>query len=195
MTQWCQYVRVWSLWHFQTTSDARLVVDDDLPHLLIGYFNRRDQAEEVRNRLLRQPGLRDWRLGFRLGCETPDIDGAWETGFFREGEEDDPAVDGPDMPPLPEPTPTAVLHEVWSVWHFQVRDATAPPEPHSAKQIGLFTSLANAIGGAAHRRQQRGFRDWPEGFRFWKRRLGVAFGLDGFQERYGWDAWERSLRG
>ena len=61
--------------------------------------------------------------------------------------------------------------------------------------IGLFSSLGNAMAGAAHRRQQRGFRDWPEGFRCWKRRLGVAFGRDRFQERYVWDAWARSLRG
>ena len=69
------------------------------------------------------------------------------------------------------------------------------PEPHGAKGIGLYSSLANAEAAVAHRRRQPGFRDWPQGFRIFRRRLGVVFGLEGFRERYGWEAWRDSLCG
>jgi hypothetical protein len=61
--------------------------------------------------------------------------------------------------------------------------------------IGLFSSPANAEAAIVHRRRQPGFRDWPHGFRIFRRRLGVAFGVEGFRERYGWEAWRDSLRG
>jgi hypothetical protein len=184
---------VWSLWHFQSMSDDWTQDNDELPHLLIGYFSSRAQAEELQARIRNQPGLCEWPLGFRIGHEHPDQSGAWERGFAGWWDDAASDVDVLDTLRLPEPPRrTSVL---WDVWHFRLHDAAAPPDPLSAKGIGLFTSCANAETAIAHHLRQPGFRDWPQGFRIFRRRLGVAFGLEGFRERYGWEAWRDSLRG
>ena len=195
MTERCDNLLVWLLCHYQVTTDAWGEEEYELPHLLIGVFARRALAEEVRERLRRKPGFCDWPLGFRLECNRPDDDDAWDTGFLREGDDEEPVVDRADVLRLPEPTPAGVPREIWKVWHFQVRDPSAPPDPWSAKGIGSFSTPANAAAAVAHRRRQPGFCDWPDGFRCYRHLLGVAFGLDGFQERYGWEAWAQSLRG
>jgi hypothetical protein len=192
---WRLTFTVWSLWHFQSTSDDWTQDDDEQPHLLIGCFASREHAEDVRARMRHAPGLRDWPLGFRVGWGRPDQAGAWEQGFAGWWDDDAPRADPCDIFVPPEPTPGDIVSELWDVWHFKLRDPAAPIEPLSAKVIGLFSSQANAAAAVAHRRRQPGFRDWPQGFRIFRRRLGVAFGLDGFQERYGWEAWRDSLRG
>jgi len=195
VTEGCHNVLVWSLWHFQTDTDRWGMEDDEQPHLLIGYFVRREQAEEVRVRLLSGPGFGAWPRGFRVGREPLDGATGSEQGFIDPWDDDAPSADPTDFLRLADPTPRAVPTVIWSVRHFKQCNAAAPPEPQNEKGIGVFSSSANAEAAVAHRRRQPGFRDWPQGFRVWRRRLGVAFGLDGFQERYGWDAWARSLQG
>ena len=186
---------VWSLWHFQTDTLEWGMEDDELPHLLIGCFAARATAEELRARLATRPGFRAWPQGFRVGHQQPDGDGAWEQGFVGWWDDDAPEADPGDVLHMPEPSPATVPTWLWYVWHFKLRDAAAPIEPLSAKGIGMFSSPTNAEAAIVHRRRQPGFRDWPQGFRIFGRRLGVAFGVEGLRERYGWEAWRDSLRG
>ncbi len=186
---------LWSVWHFQTTTTELGSENRDLPHLLIGFFASEPHAEDVVARLRRASGLRDWPAGFRVWQDSLDGGGAWEQGFIDPWDDGPPVVDPDDVMHLPDPMPALLPVQVWNVRHFKVYADTAPPAPQSAKGIGLFSTLANAEAAVAHRRRQPGFRDWPQGFRIFRRRLGVAFGLDGFQERYGWEAWRDSLRG
>ncbi len=186
---------IWSLWHFQTDTESWGMEDDEQPHLLIGYFLQRQQVEELRSRMSDRSGFRDWPRGFRIGQTRLDGATGMEQGFVDPWDDDAPSADPADVLHLPEPTPSGPVSVVWDVWHFKLRDPAAPIEPLSAKGIGLFSSPANAAAAVAHRRRQPGFRDWPQGFRIFRRRLGVAFGLDGFRERYGWVAWRDSLQG
>jgi hypothetical protein len=91
----------------------------------------------------------------------------------------------------------AVAPTVWSLWHFQTDTLEWGMEddelPHLL--IGCFAARATAAELRARLATRPGFRDWPQGFRIFRRRLGVAFGLEGFRERYGWEAWRDSLRG
>ena len=186
---------VWSLWHWQARTDERGAEDDELPHLLIGYFARREQAEEVRERVRHQPGLRDWPLGFRVSRDRLDDVSGWEQGFAYDWDDSPPSADRCDVLELPEPAAAMMPREVWDLWHFTLHASAAAIEPLSAKGIGLFSSRANADAAIAHRRRQPGFRDWPAGFRCYRRRIGVVFGRDGFRERYGWEAWRDSIIG
>ena len=100
----------------------------------------------------------------------------------------------------PEPCPHAEPDSpltVWSLWHFQsMSDDWAQDNdelPHLL--VGYFSSRAQAEERQARIRNQPGLCEWPLGFRIFRRRLGVAFGLEGFRERYGWEAWRDSLRG
>ena len=149
----------------------------------------------MRARLLLRPGFREWPLGFRIGYSTIDDGRGWDQGFFNPWNDDGMTADPADVQRLPEPTPTTMPHEVWDVWHFQFRYPAAPIDPWSGKHIGLFSSPANAAAAIAHRRRQPGFCNWPDGFRCYRRRLGVAFGLDGLHERYGWESWRYSIQG
>jgi hypothetical protein len=186
---------LWSLWHFQTHSEHWGMEDDETPHLMIGYFSRPELAEEVRLRLCRAPGLCRWPRGFRVGHDPLDGAPGGEHGFCDGWGEDAPRADPADVLHLPDPTPAAAPARLWRVEHFRVGRADAPPDPTSFRGIGLFSSAANAAAAIAHRRRQPGFCDWPDGFRVYRRRLDVAFGLDGFQGGYGWEAWRDSLRG
>ena len=189
---------IWSLWHWQSTTDDWMAHDDELPHLLLGYFARRSHAEEARERLRHRPGLLEWKLGFWIGYSPLDDGRGWDQGFYNywgdDANDDAPSADPADVQHLPEPTPTIMPQVVFDVWHFQFRYPAAPIDPWSAKAIGLFSSPANASAAIAHRRRQPGFCKWPDGFRCYQRRLGVAFGLDGLHERYGWEAWRDSIR-
>lgn len=186
---------IWSLWHWQGAADDWMAQDDELPHLLLGHFARRSHAEEARERLRQRPGLREWKLGFWIGHERLDGDGGWDQGFFNPWNDDGMSADLADVMQLPEPTPAGMPATMFHVWHFQFRYPAAPIDPWSAKGIGLFSSPANAAAAIAHRRRQPGFCKWPDGFRCYRRRLGVAFGLDGLHERYGWEAWRDSILG
>ena len=186
---------VWSLWHFQTLLDGWGSEDDERPYLLLGHFAQRGHAEELWTRLRSRPGLSEWPLGFRIGRDPLDGASGWEQGFIDPWDDDAPSADLSDVLILPEPTPLAPPPALWYLWHFKVSGPAAMIEPLSAKGIGLFSCPANAAAAIAHRRRQPGFRDWPEGFRCYRRRIGVVFGLDGFRERYGWEAWRDSLRG
>ncbi len=186
---------VWSLWHFQADLDGWGSEDDELPHLLIGHFAQRREAEALRARMRLRSGLRNWPLGFRVGRERLDDARGSELGFIDPWDDDAPSADPSDILMLPEPTPGELPPILWDLWHFKVSDPSAAILPLNAKEIGLFSSPDNAAAAVAHRRRQPGFCDWPEGFRCYRRRLGVVFGLDGFRERYGWEAWRDSIMG
>lgn len=186
---------IWGLWHWQSLGEQWENDDDEVPYLLAGHFARRDRAEAAGDRLRLASGLKLWPHGWRLREHELDGEGGWEQGFAGWWDDGGPRADPNDILVLPDAPPAILPRVVLDLWHFKRRRASDAIEPVSAKGIGLFSSLANAAAAIAHRRRQPGFCDWPEGFRIFRRRLDVAFGLDGFQGRYGWEAWRDSLRG
>ncbi|MCX7376963.1 MAG: hypothetical protein NTY94_09525 [Alphaproteobacteria bacterium] len=186
---------VWSVWHFLAAEYELGSEDRDNPHLVIGFFATEVEARDVVERLRRAAGFQTLPTGFRVWQEPLDGSGAWEEGFSDTWDDPQPPVADDGGLRLPDPLPARRPAWLWNVRHFKVPSAMAQPEPHGAKGIGLYSSLANAEAAVAHRRRQPGFRDWPQGFRIFRRRLGVVFGLEGFRERYGWEAWRDSLRG
>lgn len=186
---------VWSVWHFLAAGSELGSEDRDNPHLLIGFFATEAAARDMVERFRRSARFHAFPTGFRIWQEPLDGSGAWEQGFSDSWDDPQPPVADDEGRSLPDPMPARLSAWLWNVRHFKVPSAMAQPEPHGAKGIGLFSSLANAEAVIAHRQRQPGFRDWPHGFRIFRRRLGVAFGVEGLHERYGWEAWRDSMRG
>jgi hypothetical protein len=112
---------VWSLWHFQSQGEMWWNDEDEEPHLLLGFFTRRDRAEAVRARLRHAPGLWRWPNGWRLWREAVDGEGGWEQGFFNyaTGDDEGPSADPADRLCLP--VPETVPAWLWWVVHFHRR--------------------------------------------------------------------------
>lgn len=56
----------------------------------------------------------------------------------------------------------------YEAWHYKIRGNAMPDKSNleqSPKLLGEYVTLAKAEAAIARRRQEQGFRDWPDGFR------------------------------
>ena len=69
------------------------------------------------------------------------------------------------------------LHELL---HFPIGAGQEFAEDADYKSIGIYSSRALAEAAIARLRQQPGFRDWPDGFRIFTRRLDQDTWVEGY---------------
>ena len=69
---------------------------------------------------------------------------------------------------------------LYELWHFSILAEQEFDEDADYKSIGIYSSHSLAEAAIARLRDKPGFRDWPDGFRIFKRRLDRDTWVDGY---------------
>lgn len=68
---------------------------------------------------------------------------------------------------------------VFELWHYKIRRGQQPDKSdrwQDAKDLGIYSSESNARAATERRRNDPGFRDWPDGFRIERVWVGPGSG-------------------
>jgi hypothetical protein len=149
---------VFELWHYKVKrgqppdqTDLRQDAKD------LGIYSSESNARAATERRRDDPGFRDWPDGFRIERVSVDPTNQSQTGSKSD--------------------------RVFQVWHFRIgSDDEADTEELQQRpnQLGTYRSEQSARLAVERFRQDRGFEDFPGGFRIFPRRLDVDHWQGGF---------------
>jgi len=72
---------------------------------------------------------------------------------------------------------------VYELWHFKIGRDDKPDtddEAQGPKDIGIYSTEEKAKAAIERRKDELGFRDWPDGFRIFRTPLDRDSWVDGF---------------
>jgi homoserine kinase type II len=81
--------------------------------------------------------------------------------------------------------------KLYELWHFQIGADDEFDEDEKMKSIGIYSSKGNAEAAAERLKTQPGFKDWPDGFRVFRRTLDKTSWEEGFINPYDDEDWPR----